>query len=62
MKVKIDADACTACGLCCDTCPDVFEMEDVAVVKVDVVPEDSEDCVREAAQTCPVECITVIEE
>ncbi|HDL77728.1 MAG TPA: ferredoxin, partial [Lentisphaerae bacterium] len=47
MKVTIDADTCTACGLCCDTCPEIFEMEDVAVVKVDVVPEDQEDCVRE---------------
>ena len=25
MKVSIE-DTCTACGLCCDTCPEVFEI------------------------------------
>ncbi|MBE0478404.1 4Fe-4S binding protein, partial [Candidatus Aerophobetes bacterium] len=27
-EVWIDEDACTGCGLCEDTCPEVFEMED----------------------------------
>jgi len=34
-KVWIDEDACTGCGLCEDTCPEVFEINDVAVVKED---------------------------
>ncbi|HNR93735.1 MAG TPA: ferredoxin [Kiritimatiellia bacterium] len=62
MKVKIDEDACTGCGLCCDTCPDVFEMGDtVAAVKVAEVPEDAEETCQEAVDSCPVECITVVE-
>jgi len=62
MKAKIDADLCTACELCVDTCPDVFEMgDDVAKVIVDVVPEDSEECAKEAAEDCPAEAI-IIEE
>jgi len=38
MKVKIDADLCTGCGLCTDSVPDVFKMgDDVAqVLKADV--------------------------
>jgi len=62
MKVVIDEDLCTACELCVDSCPELFEMgEDVAVVKVDEVPADEEDCAREAAESCPAEAITVEE-
>ena len=62
MKVKVDADECTGCELCIDTCPDVFEMEDdVSHAKLEVVPEDLEDDVREAAEDCPTEAI-IIEE
>jgi ferredoxin len=59
MIVKID-DTCTACGLCVDTCPEVFELgEDMAQVIVDDVPEEYEDAVQEAAEECPVEAIIV---
>jgi len=60
MKAKVDPDLCTGCELCVDTCPDVFEMQDdIAVVKVDVVPSDSEECAEEAAETCPAEAIEI---
>ena len=60
MKAKIDADICTACGLCVDTCPEVFDMgDDVAEVKGDTVPADAEASCREAAESCPVECIEI---
>lgn len=59
MKVRIE-DTCTACGLCVDTCPDVFEMgEDIAEVKVDEVPENLEEDVQRAADECPAEAIIV---
>lgn len=59
MKVRIE-DTCTACGLCVDTCPDVFEMgDDIAQVIVDEVPEDLEDDVQQAAEECPSESIIV---
>ena len=59
MKVKVDADLCTACGLCVDICPEIFELGDeVAEVKVDSVPDDLEDDVIEAEESCPVEAIS----
>lgn len=62
MKAKVDPDLCTGCELCVSTCPEVFEMEgDVAVVIVDVVPNDAEECCQEAADDCPAEAIIVEE-
>jgi ferredoxin len=59
MTVKIE-DSCTACGLCSDTCPDVFELGDeMAEVKVDVVPAEFEEAVQQAADECPVEAIII---
>ena len=59
MRVRIE-DTCTACGLCADTCPDVFEMgADMAQVIVDKVPAEFEDDVQQAADDCPVEAIIV---
>jgi ferredoxin len=59
MMVTIE-DTCTACGLCADTCPDVFDMGDeMAIVIVDEVPEEFEDAVQQAADECPVKAIIV---
>lgn len=63
MKVTVDESTCTGCQVCADLAPEVFEMNDdmVSVVKVDTVPEGSEDMVREAAEQCPVTCIEIKE-
>ena len=59
MRVSIE-DTCTACGLCVDTCPEVFEMGDeFAEVIVGEVPPEHEDDVQQAADECPVEAIIV---
>ncbi len=60
MKVRVDEETCIGCGLCADTCPEVFEMnDDKARVKADEVPEDVADTCREAAENCPVEAIQI---
>ena len=58
MKAKVEKDACTGCGLCEDTCPEVFEVIDaLAKVKVDPVPPAVEARCREAMENCPTEAI-----
>jgi ferredoxin len=60
MQAKVDKDLCTGCGLCADTCPDVFEMsDDKASVKASPVPQNAEDSCREAKENCPVEAISI---
>jgi ferredoxin len=61
MKAAIDRDGCIGCGLCTDTCPQVFRMADdgYAEAYTNPVPADAEDSAREAADNCPVSVISV---
>ena len=62
MKAIVDEETCIGCGLCAETCPEVFEMnDDKARVIVDPVPENSIGTCKEAAENCPVEAIQVEE-
>ncbi len=59
MKVIVDQDLCISCGLCVETCPDIFDWNDdgKADAQVEVVPEDQEDCANEAMEGCPTDAI-----
>jgi len=62
VKATIDKELCTGCGLCAETCPDIFELDgDLAKVKVEVVPDAAEECVQQAAEDCPASAIKVEE-
>jgi len=62
MKVTVDEN-CGGSGLCVDICPAVFELgpDGLSKVKVDVVPAEEEDAVREAEQSCPFDAIHITE-
>lgn len=57
MTVKIE-EGCIACGACESICDAVFKVEDVATVNEAAVA-DNMDCVKEAAESCPVGVIVV---
>lgn len=58
MKVTIDRSGCIGCGLCADTCPEVFRMNDDGSAEVYAQPEkSSEDAVKEAIECCPATVI-----
>jgi ferredoxin len=50
-------EGCISCGLCSEISPEVFEMEDFAVVKDDATYNDYEAEIKESAESCPVEVI-----
>jgi ferredoxin len=72
LAVSIDRDECISCATCWETCPDFFEENpddgfSQIVEKYRAgdnpgegrAPEELEDCVREAADDCPVEIIHI---
>lgn len=61
MNVDVDGNICTGCAVCSDLVPEVFELSDenISVVKNKIVPAGLEAKVEEAAQSCPVTCITI---
>lgn len=60
MKAIVDADACIGCGLCADTCAEVFKMEDdKAIVVAGNIPDAVSDSCQEAADSCPTDAIKV---
>lgn len=64
MKVKVDQDLCISCAICIDICPEVFDWndDDKAEVIVDEVPEELEDDVQDAIESCSTEAIIVVED
>lgn len=57
MKVRVDEDKCIGCGVCVNSCPEVFELNDdnKAVVLEDA---DFDSCdLDEAIDNCPTDAI-----
>ena len=61
-KVWIE-DECTICGVCEDLCPDVFSMGDETTTIIEGADLGANtDCIKDAAENCPVEIIKYEEE
>jgi ferredoxin len=64
MKPVVDEDLCIGCGNCEDECPEVFRLEDDGLAHVIGSEEFGEDlygCIRNAADSCPVDAISIEE-
>ncbi|MCM8791689.1 MAG: ferredoxin [Candidatus Omnitrophica bacterium] len=57
-RVIVDEDKCVGCGLCEQSCSEVFEIKDDGVAHVKSNSCNSCD-LKEIASQCPVEAITV---
>lgn len=56
-RVWIEED-CTACGLCEETCPEVFRLGDERAEVIDDANfSDFEEKIKQASEDCPVEVI-----
>jgi ferredoxin len=57
-KVVIDTDECIGCESCVELCSEVFAFNEAEEKAEVIMPEGGpEDCIEEAMDTCPVECI-----
>ncbi len=53
----VDQDECTGCGLCEETCPEVFRLNDDSISEVYDPEGATEEEIQEVIDACPVECI-----
>ena len=59
MAIKIDQETCIGCGACVSLCPGTFKLNEEG--KSEVISEEDTACAKNAAQSCPVQAITVEE-
>ena len=56
--VYLVEEECIGCGMCQDTCPDVFKLNEEKGIAEVIKPQGGpEDLIQEAIDSCPVECI-----
>ncbi|MGE5561395.1 MAG: ferredoxin [Chloroflexota bacterium] len=61
MKARVDKGKCIGCGLCTETCPNVFRMDDdgLAVAKAEAIDKADEADAETAAEVCPAGAIEI---
>lgn len=58
----IDMSRCVDCDACIEACPSVFVKNEAGYIEVRAVDETLTDCVQEAVNCCPRDCIAWEEE
>jgi ferredoxin len=63
MRAVVDCGLCIACGLCEDSCPDVFRVDDdCALVLSESPARELYADIRDAAEVCPTSAISLVAE
>jgi ferredoxin len=65
MKIQVDSTKCDAYGLCAETAPQLFELDDFGYATATndgVVPEEDRAAADLAIKACPVSAIRVLEQ
>ena len=57
MKVRVDQEKCSGCGLCTSLAEAVFSFNDDGRADAGAVSPDDEEAVQNAMASCPVEAI-----
>jgi ferredoxin len=57
MPISVNKDLCIGCGACQSLCPDMFKLNDEG--KSEPISQDDKTCAINAAESCPVQAITV---
>ena len=55
--IKVNQDLCVGCGLCVNTCPDTFKLNNTG--KSEVISQDNIGCAQTAIASCPVQAISI---
>jgi len=55
--IKVNQDLCVGCGLCVNTCPDTFKLNNTG--KSEVISQDNISCAQTAIASCPVQAISI---
>ena len=58
--ISLDRTKCIGCGNCVSLCPDSFEISEDGKVNVKEGGAKKLDCVKDAVEACPVQCIKII--
>lgn len=51
---------CISCGTCEVICPKVFHVNSISQVNEGVTFQEYQDCIKEAAEMCPVDAIEIL--
>ena len=57
-SLVVDIGKCVDCEACIEICPSIFKRNEAGYIEVAELPEHPEECVQEAMNCCPADCIT----
>jgi len=60
-KPVVEQDECVGCGNCEEVCPEVFRLNEDGVAEVHDPEGAAEDKIRDAIESCPVQCISWVD-